>query len=166
MNSIWTEGMGLPHFEALEGDVKTDVLIIGGGMAGILCAYFLQERGVPYILVEGRTICSGITKDTTAKITAQHGLIYARLVKSVGVEKAKAYLEANQKAVQKYYELCRDMDCDFERKTSYVYSLDDRHRLEKEAEALYYRSLRREQLLLRNRRTFTRSSLFPISAGI
>lgn len=137
MNSIWTEGMGLPHFEALEGDVKTDVLIIGGGLAGILCAYFLQQRGVPYILVEGKTLCSGITKDTTAKITAQHGLIYDRLVKSRGVEKAKAYLQANQAAVAEYYELCRDIDCDFERKTSYVYSLKDRKKLEKEAKALF-----------------------------
>lgn len=137
MNSIWTEGMGLPHFEALEGNVKTDVLIIGGGMAGILCAYFLQERGVRYILAEGRTLCSGITKDTTAKITAQHGLVYAKLLKSMGEEKAKTYLQANQKAVEKYYELCRDMDCDFERKTAYVYSLNNRKKLEQEAEALF-----------------------------
>lgn len=137
MDSIWTEGMALPHFKTLEGEVKTDVLIIGGGMAGILCAHFLQERGVPYLLAEGRTICSGITKNTTAKITSQHGLIYAKLLKDRGEERAKAYLQANQQAVEKYAELCRGMDCDFERRPSYVYSIDDRKKLEKEAEALY-----------------------------
>ncbi len=62
MNSIWTENAVLPQFEALKGSAETDVLIIGGGMAGILCAYFLREQGVDYILAEGRTICSGITK--------------------------------------------------------------------------------------------------------
>jgi len=137
MDSIWTEGTRLPHFEALKDDVKTDVLIIGGGMAGILCAFFLQEKGVDYILAEGRTICSGITKDTTAKITSQHGLIYHKLLSSVGKEKAKGYLEINQKCIEKYDELCRNRDCDFERKTAYVYSLDNRKKLEQEAEALY-----------------------------
>lgn len=136
MNSVWTERVTLPHFETLEGDVETDVLIIGGGITGILCAYFLQERGIPYILVEGRTVCSQTTKNTTAKITSQHGLIYDKLLKNAGAEKAKMYLEANQNAVNKYFELCRGIDCDFEEKTNYVYSLDNRKKLEDEAEAL------------------------------
>lgn len=136
MDSIWTDSVAMPHFPALEGSIKTDVLIIGGGLAGILCAYFLQEKGVDYALVEGRTICSGITKNTTAKITAQHGLIYHKLLKSIGAEKTMMYLEANQAAVEKYAKLCEGMDCDFEYKSSYVYSTDNRRKLEKEAEAL------------------------------
>lgn len=137
MNSIWTESVRLPHFETLEGNVKTDVLIIGGGIAGILCAYFLQEQGIDYMLVEGRTICSGITKNTTAKITSQHGLIYDKLLRNAGPEKAQMYLESNQKAVKKYFELCRNIDCDFETKTAYVYSMHNRKKLEDEAKALY-----------------------------
>lgn len=136
MNSIWKESTVLPHFESLEGSKKTDVLIIGGGIAGILCAYFLQEQGIDYTLVEANTICSGVTKNTTAKITSQHGLIYNKLLKDVGEEKAKMYLLANQDAVKKYFELCKNIDCDFEEKTSYIYSLDNRKKMEKEADAL------------------------------
>lgn len=139
MNSIWTENnvkTPIPHFKSLEGDVKTDVLIVGGGMAGILCAYFLQERGVDYILAERDTVCSGTTKNTTAKITAQHGLIYHKLLKSAGTEQARLYLDANQNAVKKYMELCKRMDCDLEIKTAYVYSMNNRKKLEDEAEAL------------------------------
>ena len=136
MNSVWTENIVLPHFETIEGDVETEVLIIGGGITGILCAYFLQEMGIPYILVEGRSVCGGVTKNTTAKITSQHGLIYDKLLKSAGAEMARMYLEANQNAVKKYFELCRGMDCHFEEKTNYIYSLDDRRKLEKEVEAL------------------------------
>jgi len=146
MNSIWTENISLPHFETLEGDVKTDVLIIGGGITGILCAYFLQEMGVNYVLAEGRTICAGVTQNTTAKITSQHGLMYAKLLQSTGEQKTKMYLEANQEAVRKYFELCRQIDCDFEEKTAFVYSLDDRQKLEEEAEALHRIGL--EALLL------------------
>lgn len=136
MNSVWTDSVEMPHFETLEGEVKTDVLIIGGGITGLLCAYFLKEKGVDYLLAEGRTICSGVTKNTTAKITAQHGLIYADLLEKAGLEKAGMYLEANQKALAAYFELCQDIDCDFEERTNFVYSLTDRKKLEREMHAL------------------------------
>lgn len=136
MDSIWTKTAKLPKFPTLWGDLKTDVLIIGGGITGILCAYFMQEQGVDYVLAEGRTSCCGITKNTTAKITSQHGLIYQKLLKSWGSERAAMYLEANQKSVKTYAELAKGIDCDFEYKTSYVYSLDNRKKLEKEAQAL------------------------------
>ncbi len=136
MNSIWTEDITMPRFETLAGNLKTNVLIIGGGMAGILCAYFLQKQGVDYILAEGREICAHTTKNTTAKITFQHGLIYHKLVKSMGRETARMYLEANQNALKEYAGLCEGIDCDFETKTAYVYSLDNRRKLEKEADAL------------------------------
>lgn len=137
MNSIWTEHIMLPHFDTLKEDIKTDVLIIGGGITGILCAYFLQEKGIDYILAEGQTICSGVTKNTTAKITSQHGLIYHKLLKSMGVEKARLYLQANQDAVKKYSKLCKKIDCDFEEKPSYIYSINNRKKLEQEADALH-----------------------------
>ena len=136
MNSLWTETAKLPEFPKLENDIKTDVLIIGGGIAGILCAYMLKHAGVDYTLVEAKRICSGITKNTTAKITSQHGLIYNEIAKKYGYEKAKMYLEANEKAVQEYAELCKNIDCDFERKASYVYSLDNIQKIDKELETL------------------------------
>ncbi len=136
MDSIWTESASLPRFRALEGSTETEVLIIGGGIAGILCAYFLRERGVDCLLVERRTICCGVTGNTTAKITSQHGLIYDKLLQSVGAERAGMYLEANQRAVQKYFELCAGIDCGFEKKTACVYAVDDAQTLEREMAAL------------------------------
>ena len=120
----------------MKNDIKTDVLIIGGGIAGILTAYFLQEKGVPYILAEKDKICGGTTGNTTAKITFQHGLIYDKILRGEGSEKAKAYLQANRKAFEKYAELCKNIDCDYEIKDNYVYSLDDRKKLENEMNAL------------------------------
>ena len=136
MLSVWKDNSKLPEFEKLRGDLKTDVLIIGGGMAGILCAYMLEKAGVDYALVEAETICSGITGNTTAKITSQHGLIYDKLVREFSVERARMYLSANEAALKKYRELCADIDCGFETKDSCVYSLSDRNKLEKEMAAL------------------------------
>lgn len=136
IQSIWSSTSDMPSFKKLESDLNTDVLIIGGGIAGILCAYFLKESGIDYALVEGKTICSGITKNTTAKITSQHGLIYDKLLNDIGVEKAKMYLKANETAVKKYMDLCRNIDCDFEEKDAYVYSCDNKEKIEKEIDAL------------------------------
>ncbi|MBE7022110.1 MAG: FAD-dependent oxidoreductase [Ruminococcaceae bacterium] len=134
--SVWSEEVRLPEFQALQGDVKTDVLIIGGGLCGILCAYFLKQAGVDYLLVEGNTIASGVTKNTTAKITSQHGLIYDKLLGNLGKEKAQMYLAANQAALLEYERLCQDIECEFEKKPSYVYSITNRAELENEVKAV------------------------------
>ncbi len=90
MKSVWSIQSELPNFPTLKSDIKTDVLIIGGGIAGILTAYFLQQQGVNYVLVEKNKICGGTTSNTTAKITFQHGLIYQEILNGMGAEKAKS----------------------------------------------------------------------------
>ena len=136
MNSLWENIPKYSRFESLNQDLKTDVLIIGGGITGILCAYLLHQADVPYALVEAETVCSGITKNTTAKITSQHGLIYSKLIRRLGTERAKQYLQANEAALEQYRKVCGGIDCDFEKKDAYVYSLDSSKKIEKEAEAL------------------------------
>lgn len=126
----------MPRFDSLKTDIKTDVLVIGGGIAGILCAYQLSRAGIDYVLVEAKELCSGITKNTTAKITLQHGLIYDKMFRRFGEENTGLYLKANQTALEQYKTLCHQIDCDFEQQSSYVYSLADRRKLEREAEIL------------------------------
>lgn len=134
--SIWTDSISLPNFPKLKGDISTDVLIIGGGMAGVLCAYFFEKSGVDYILVEGNKVAEGITKNTTAKITSQHSLIYSKLIKDFGTEKAQMYLTANENAVSVYENMCQGIDCDFEIKDAYTYSMKDRKIIEDEVSAV------------------------------
>lgn len=136
MKSVWLDGVNKPKFEPLTGDVKTEVLIIGGGLAGLLCAYELKQAGVDCVLAEASEICGGITKNTTAKITSQHGLCYHKLLKRFGLEKARAYLEAGEKALENYRSLCKTVDCDFEEQDAFVYSLHDERVIEKELNAL------------------------------
>ena len=102
MKSVWQEAASLPSFPELERDIRTDVLIIGGGIAGILTAYRLKERGIDCVIAEKGRICSGVTGNTTAKITSQHGAIYAKLLKNIGAENARKYLLANENALKQY----------------------------------------------------------------
>lgn len=136
MKSLWLDTVKMPVFPQLRKDIKTDVLIIGGGIAGILTAYYLHQKGVKYILVEKDTICSHTTGNTTAKITFQHGLIYHKILKSWGFNTAKMYLEANKLALKSYNELCENINCDHQVKDNYVYTLDNRKKLEDEYYAL------------------------------
>ena len=136
MYSLWSETVTLPSFEALNKNLKTDVLIIGGGITGILTAHYLQQAGVNYVLVEADTICSGITKNTTAKITSQHGLIYHKIAKKYGTETAALYLESNEAALLEYRKLAKNFLYDFVCETNYVYTLTRPDKLEREMDIL------------------------------
>lgn len=135
-NAIWESGVNMPEFPPLNYDLKTDVLIVGGGMAGILCAHMLEQAGVDYILVEADRICNGVTRNTTAKITSQHGLIYNKLVRQYGKKIARGYWEANEAAIGEYEKLAQSIDCDFQKADNYIYTKGNLQALQAEKAAL------------------------------
>ena len=134
--SLWEENSDLPSFDTLEGEADTDVLIVGGGISGILCAYKLRELGIDYILVEADKICRKTTAKTTAKITSQHGLIYSRLIREFNRDYAKAYYEANEQALKDYRKLFQNIDCDYKETETCVYSRHDKGKITEELDAL------------------------------
>lgn len=136
IDSIWTQTARLPRSKGLEGEAKTDVLVIGGGIAGLLCAWMLRQAGADCVLVEAGRICGGTTGGTTGKITSQHGLMYRKLIRAFGPETARLYWQVQEAALERYRALCREIDCDLEERDSFVYSLSDRGALEEELEAL------------------------------
>ena len=138
MDSIWSCNTIYQNGKTLQNDINVDVLIIGGGICGILTAYELKSKGVQATIVEGDIIASGQTKNTTAKITAQHGLIYNDIIKNFGVEKAQMYMDANQSAIKRYQDIIisESIDCDFKTKDSYLYSDFNVNKLEDEALAV------------------------------
>ena len=136
MDSIWKKDLPQIRFETLEGNQKTDVLIVGGGIAGILCAYKLKQAGIDCLLTEADEICSGVTKNTSAKITLGHGLIYDKMIGRFGEDRARRYLSAQTDSIREYSKLCENIDCNYEMRDNYVYSLNNRRKIEKEVEAL------------------------------
>ncbi|WP_167957515.1 FAD-dependent oxidoreductase [Anaerosporobacter faecicola] len=134
--SIWKEEL-IEKRPQLEGNKQTEVAVIGAGLAGILIAYYLQKNGKKVIVLEADRIGSGMTSNTTAKITSQHNLIYKKLITNFGQEKAKEYAEYNERAVKEYETLIKELQipCDFEKKDSYVYSKEETKLLEEELQA-------------------------------
>ena len=136
MDSVWWDNCERTELGTLSSDLKVDVLIIGGGMAGILCAHRLKTAGVDCAVVEAGRIFGMTTKNTTAKITSCHGLIYDKMIKMRGVDAARGYLMSQNAACREFARLCRDVNCDYETRDSYVYSRNDREKLEREVRAI------------------------------
>jgi len=87
-------------------------------------------------VIEADRVCRGVSRNTTAKITSQHGLIYRKLLNTFGPEIARDCWEANEKALDQYRVLAGKIDCDFEVKSSFLYAGSDRKSLEAEMDAL------------------------------
>ena len=132
MESIWQTGVFVPAFPKLEGNLSTDVLVVGGGLAGLLCAYRLAQAGVDCTLIEEKRIMQGVSGRTTAKLTSQHGLIYGKLLQTMGAERAEQYWRANTEALSALRELAERADCDFAPQSNYIYETDGTEKLEKE----------------------------------
>ncbi len=135
--SLWFQPDYIEKKKTFTGDLHTEIAIIGGGLAGLLSAYLLSKEGKSVIVLEKGEVGCGITKNTTAKITSSHSLIYNKLIKYKGEERAKEYGTANQLAISMYENICNELslDCDFKRLPNYIYSLDDEASIEKEMEA-------------------------------
>lgn len=139
MRFLWTENVEAPAGEPLSGDLSAGVLVIGGGMAGVLCAAELQKRGADVVLVEAAELGSGITKGTTAVLSAQHDTLYSDIAKRYGIRTAGQVLRANLSALERIREDAKKIDCDFATCPSLMYRLpgEEKINLENEAETLH-----------------------------
>lgn len=122
--SYWVESTKQTNFPSLAKDISTDVLIIGGGITGILTAYMLSNSNLNITIAEADKMAMGVTANTTAKITSQHGLLYDYLLNSFDFETAKGYLSSNEEAIKLISEIIEKekIDCDFSYQDSYVYT--------------------------------------------
>lgn len=133
--SVW-DNVPMPEYPSLKGDLRTDVLIVGGGIAGLLAARTLKDSGFDCTVAERGRICGGTTSKTTAKVTFQHGLIYQKIAAEYGLERARKYLLANHSAFGRIVAMAQHIDCDFRKADGFIYSRNDRRALEREVRVL------------------------------
>ncbi|MFO1442578.1 FAD-dependent oxidoreductase [Bacillus sp. Bva_UNVM-123] len=136
--SYWRE-IEQPTFGKLTEHTSTDVAIIGGGITGITAGLLLVKEGYKVTILEAGSVLTGTTGHTTAKITAQHGLIYDELINHFGVEKAKLYYEAQNSALNFIRQTVseKQIDCDFSNEDAIIYATTDEyaHKVETEMDA-------------------------------
>ncbi|MFN3652335.1 MAG: FAD-dependent oxidoreductase [Armatimonadota bacterium] len=137
--SLWLATTPETHLPPLAPGLTVDVAVLGGGIAGLTAAALLVEAGKSVAVIEARRIVEGVTGHTTAKLTSLHGLVYDRLIRSFGEDRARAYAEANQAAIDLVESRVQQqgIDCDFRRTDAYtcVCAPDQIGKVEAEVEA-------------------------------
>lgn len=137
--SYWIETTPSTDHPRLTDDVDVDVAVVGGGIAGLCTAWELIEAGRSVAVLEAHRIVSGVTGNTTAKLTALHTLAYANLRDTAGADVARAYAQSQQDAVEHVAATADRLgiDCDLERLPAYTYaeSPDQVEAIEAEAAA-------------------------------
>ena len=141
MNSLWIDSVkNKKFFSNLNANIECDICIIGAGIFGLTCAYYLCNLGYNVVVVDKNEIGLKTTAYTTAKITSQHGLFYSYLKESYGSKFARDYLNVNEKAIQNIKNIIdlENIKCDFEFKNSFLYSTKrfEKNILEKEFKVL------------------------------
>ncbi|KYG29315.1 FAD-dependent oxidoreductase [Alkalihalobacillus trypoxylicola] len=136
---FWRESTKLASFSSLDHDIHVDVAIVGGGITGISTAYLLAKNGVKVALIEANQLANGTTGHTTAKITAQHDLIYNEYIQHFGEEKAKLYYDSHTEAKNFMTQLINEhnINCDYSAQDAFLYTTNNRGigKIEKEFEA-------------------------------
>ncbi|WP_096155762.1 MULTISPECIES: FAD-dependent oxidoreductase [Bacillus] len=140
---FWLRSTELSSYPKLEHDLHTDICIVGAGITGITAGYQLIQEGFKVTIIDAGKILNGTTGHTTAKVTAQHGVIYDELLNHFGKEKTKLYYEANNNALHYIKNLVdqKRIECDFSLQDACIYATGEQgeQKVQKELDA--YRKL-------------------------
>ncbi|HSP81659.1 MAG TPA: FAD-binding oxidoreductase, partial [Myxococcaceae bacterium] len=137
--SLWTVSAPARRYPSLQGDMEVDVVVIGGGMAGLTTAWLLKQEGKRVAVVEMHRLLTGQTGQTTAHLTELLDTPYSTLVSDFGEKGARLAAESSRAAIEKIAELVerQGIACDFRRLPGYRYAETEGEAkaLEKEASA-------------------------------
>ena len=124
--SFWEKDINIKNdnFKKLDKDIDVDVLIIGGGLAGISTAYYLRNSNLKIALVEQGFVGCGVTSKTTGKINYLQETIYSDLETMYSFDIAKKYYDSQKFAINELLNIIKaeNIECNLEKVESFVYA--------------------------------------------
>lgn len=122
--TYWTAGEK-KKYPALNENIEVDAAIIGGGLAGLMCAEELSRRGSKVCILEARSVGEGETCKSSAMISYAHDLIYARLIQKHGKQLAMQYLNLGKYGLERIRNLTNEFsrDCELQNCDMYLYAI-------------------------------------------
>lgn len=129
-----------PSYPVLEGERETDILIIGAGMTGVICAHQLLKAGKKVIIVEAEKIGGGTTGSSTGNLYIPVQGYLHRIERIFGAEKVNTVVDSRKSAIRLIENIVRErkIDCDFQRRPWFLFARKGRDRgpVDREAEIL------------------------------
>lgn len=122
--SPWLDRSKASTWPSLAADRTCEVAVIGGGIVGVATAYQLALGGAKVILLEARRIGSGVTGNSSAKLSALQGGVYSRQFEDFGADVARQYADLNLGGIALIDEVARahDIDCSFVRRSAFDFT--------------------------------------------
>lgn len=124
-NSIWQKA-SIENSKTKDdiNNLQTDILIIGGGIAGISSAYFLAKKKKKVTIIDRSSIGNGITAKTTAKISYLQKDIYQKLESNFNDKISKMYFDSQIDAIKLIKDIIKSekIECDLEKCDSYIFT--------------------------------------------
>jgi len=131
-----------------------DVIIVGGGIAGMTTAYLLSKSGKKVVVIEDGYIGSGETGRTTAHITHALDDRYYDVEQTHGVQGARIAAESHTAAINLIESLIKEekIDCDFERLDGFLFldPSDKKESLDRELQATHRAGIRETEIVERS----------------
>lgn len=128
-------------FRELDKDIKTDVLIVGGGLTGVNLLYYLKDSKKKITLIEGNSLLSSTTMKSTAKLTYLQEDLLSKIKKCYGESRAFLYYKSQKNAIEEVCKIIKDekIECDLESSPSYLYIKDKKNLKRLMDEAMLYK---------------------------
>lgn len=99
--SLWSATAAVPSFPAIAAETEVDVAIIGGGITGLTAALLLAEAGQRVVLVEARTLGSGVSQRSTTHLTAALDTRYFEIESDFGAAGAALVAQSSTAAIER-----------------------------------------------------------------
>ncbi|MDG4764547.1 FAD-dependent oxidoreductase [Solwaraspora sp. WMMD406] len=121
--SYWMDSTSATAYPSLTESPRTEVALIGAGIAGICAAWEIARTGRQVVLLEADRVAAGTTGHTTAKLTAAHTGVYHHLRSTFGQDTARQYAQSQLDAVEHVATVSAELgiDCELERLPAYTY---------------------------------------------
>jgi len=127
--SIWMATATTPFQARLKENIRTDVCIVGAGIAGLSTAYLLGREGRSVVVLDDGLVGGGMTGRTTAHLSNAFDDRYVEIEKGHGAEAARLTAESHTAAINKISEIVtrEKIDCDFEWLDGFLFAATPDH---------------------------------------
>ena len=111
------------NYPKLEKDLRTDVVIMGGGISGALAAHYMIRKNIPCVIVDARSIGLGSSCASTSLLQYEIDIPLYRLTELIGKEAASRSYWLCKEAIDILIELAAEIGfADIQKKKSLYYA--------------------------------------------